>query len=341
MITFTKTQLYLLNKLADGNCHSGSELGAELNVSRTTVWKQIKQLLALGLTIKGTPAQGYQLPAPLILLNEQTIRQQLATLGLNNPMQVHLYAALDSTNRFLKEVSSSPILQICCTETQTAGRGRFGRHWHSPFGENIYCSMRWHFDCDLAHLSGLSLVVSLAILATLSQYGIEDHLTIKWPNDLLWHDKKLSGSLVEVIAESNRCVDVIIGVGINVNSRSAFAAKLDRPYCSLWDITSRYFDRNTLLASLIYHLHHYLNVFIHQQLTPFLDPWEKVDYLRDKTITLYRPTDSITGIAKGIDKSGQLLLLDTKGIMHCLSSGDATLTPSSTISNDSGKEGYK
>ena len=327
MKTFSDTQAKLLTSLADGSCHSGNELGLLLNMSRTAIWKQIKHLIQLGVPIQRIPQRGYRLAAPIQLLNEEAMHQQLRSDDFNQAVQFHLFASLDSTNRFLKELPISTSIDVCCAETQTDGRGRFGRQWYSPFGENIYCSSRWHFDGDLSRLSGLSLVVSLAILATLNNVGISEHLRVKWPNDILWYNKKLCGSLIEVNAESNNAADVTIGIGLNVNSVSAANPQIlpDKPWCSLHDITGKTMDRNLLVAKLIIHLNHFLCEFIQKGFATFITSWQQVDYLQGHVITVSQPAGTLTGKATGINEMGQLILIDEKGITHYLSSGDTTL----------------
>lgn len=325
MKKLTSLQQQLIQQLSDGSCHSGVDLGLKLGISRTAIWKHIKQLIDLNLPIKRLPQKGYCLVQPLILLDEIAIKQHLNTLAFKEIIDIHLFASIDSTNRFLKELPRSKSMDICCAETQTAGRGRFGRTWYSPFGENIYCSSRWHLDCDLSRLSGLSLVVSLAILAAINDLGIRESICVKWPNDILWQGKKLCGNLIEVNAESNSSADIIIGVGLNVNSITKAHPLPDKPWCSLYDVIGKYFDRNLLVAYLIHHLHHYLKKFFSQGFTAFLPQWQKVDYLYNKMITVSQPTGPLHGKAHGVNEMGQLLLVDEKGKTHYLSSGDTSL----------------
>src|SRR3990167_1780942 len=136
------------------------------------------------------------------MLNALTIKQHLKKLNVNIPLQLHLFDSIDSTNRFLKDLIPNNGIDVCCAESQTHGRGRFGRTWYSPFGENIYFSIRWHFNRPFSQLSGLSLVVSMAIMAVLQDLNIQG-VQIKWPNDLLWQDKKLCGSLIEALNENH------------------------------------------------------------------------------------------------------------------------------------------
>ena len=331
MKKFNEIQTKIIGYLNDGLCHSGSELGAHFNVSRTAIWKHIKQLVDAGLPIQCIPHRGYRLANPMMLLSETTIREQLKTKNFNEAIHLHLFASLDSTNRLLRELPRTHAIDVCCAEMQTAGRGRFGRQWYSPFGENIYCSSRWHFGCDLSRLSGLSLVVSLAILAMLNEIGIKDNIHVKWPNDILWYDKKLCGNLIEVLAESNSNAEVIIGIGLNVNSPSSRKALREdsslpnKPWCSLYDVTGDYIDRNALIAGLISHLNHYLHDFLRHGFASFITKWHQADYLKGKKITVSHLNGLLTGRAEGVNETGQLIIIDEMGVTHYLSSGDTSL----------------
>ena len=136
------------------------------------------------------------------LLSEADIRKHLnQDLKFSEQVILHILASVDSTNQFLKNDLSQQHIHVCAAETQTQGRGRFGRTWISPPGENIYCSSLWSFETDKACLSGISLVVSLAVMALLKEYDLVKDVKIKWPNDLLWHEKKLCGILIEMLPQ--------------------------------------------------------------------------------------------------------------------------------------------
>lgn len=326
MKQFSSLQLRLLQHLADGHCHSGSVLGEQLGVSRTAIWKQISQLTDLGVGINRFPQQGYQLTQPLQLLDETLIRHHLQTKDYNKALNFHIFASADSTNRFLKDSpDSTGAITICCAEKQTQGRGRFGRTWFSPFGENIYCSSRWHLDCCLSQLSGLSLVVGLAILACLNDLNLKQDIKLKWPNDVLWQDKKLAGILIEVIGETNGSAQVIIGIGMNVNAATQEQTNEASSWCSLNDITGEYFDRNLIVAHLIYQLDCHLQQFLTQGFSSFQSAWQEVDYLYEKEINISQPTGAMAGKACGVNQLGQLCLETKDKNVHYLSSGDTSL----------------
>lgn len=325
MMQFTPSQITLLTILGDGSCHSGSALGQALGITRSAIWKQINHLVELGVPIQSIPQQGYQLPNKLILLNEQQITTHLQTKKLTTPAHLHLFTSIDSTNRFLKDLPLGNPLEVCCAEIQTQGRGRFGRQWRSPFGENIYCSSRWSFNYDLSKLSGLSLVTSLAVLATLNDLQLLEDIKIKWPNDIYWADKKLCGSLIEIQAESNGNAQVIIGIGLNVNTDTANHPLPEKPWCSLYEISKRYFDRNVIIAGLLANLEQFLIKFLNNDLNAFMDEWNQADYLAGKQIKITQHTGTLSGKACGITSMGQLILEDELGIRHLLSSGDTSL----------------
>ena len=245
----------------------------------------------------------------IIKLDKGSIEQKLKSDLIN----VRVLDTVDSTNQFLKNLPTSDTIEVCCAETQTHGRGRFGRSWHSPKGENIYFSIRWHLDCHFSQWSGLSLVVSMTILSVLNK--IDNTIRIKWPNDLLWQGKKLCGNLIEVVNRS----DVVIGIGLNVNSSA------DKLWCSLYEITRQRFDRNELIAQLITQMDNDLKQFLTHGFGFFMPAWQGVDYLYGQLITVSQPTGFLSGKANGINEAGQLILIDNEGETHYLSSGDTSL----------------
>lgn len=329
-ITFTNLQSQLLHLLADGHRHSGNALGLALGISRTAIWKNIAQLISFGAPIERHPQQGYNLSCPMILLNKQQIHAELKAISpaCHIEPNVHLFASIDSTNQYLKQtLRKSKALDICCAETQTAGRGRLSRHWHSPFGENIYCSMRFHINGDFSALSGLSLVVGIAIVEALRVLGIHD-LYVKWPNDIVWRDKKLCGILIDLIAESYGSTDSIIGIGLNVNSPTqsiSLPQEDKRPWCSLYEITGQRHDRNKIIAHLVVALHNHLDTFQAYGFQAFQSAWCKIDYLYGKAVEVIQNCGPLVGNACGVNSSGQLLVKDETGQTHDVSSGDASL----------------
>src|SRR3990167_5018644 len=159
--TFTK----LVNILNDGNYHDGTTLSSRLQISRSAVWKAIQKLEKYGIPVHAMKGKGYALAEPLILLNQKTIKRGIQTANID----FTIFESIHSTNTYCvpQPRIKNKNISICLAETQTGGLGRLQRSWHSPFGQNIYLSCTYSFQKDVSELSGLSLVISLAIIATL------------------------------------------------------------------------------------------------------------------------------------------------------------------------------
>ena len=154
--------LALLERLADGRFHSGGELGEALGVARTTLWTYVRELEALGLDIYAVRGRGYRLAEPLERLDAQAIRAALPVSPCAQPWQVHVLDCVDSTNDWLRKNADGMANGTCClAEQQSAGRGRRGRGWASPFGRNLYLSLLWRIP--MRHVSGLSIAAGVAV----------------------------------------------------------------------------------------------------------------------------------------------------------------------------------
>jgi BirA family biotin operon repressor/biotin-[acetyl-CoA-carboxylase] ligase len=268
--------------------------------------------------------KGHKFEAPLILLNAEKIKAKLRYRSVH----LDVLESVSSTNDYLKQfVSKNEKIMVCIAETQTKGRGRLHRSWHSPFGENIYLSMLFPFKKDIGELSGLSLVVGLAVCRAIeSAVGIKgDCLKVKWPNDILADRKKLAGILIEIQAEFNGFRQVIIGIGMNVNMEKSSKKNISQLWSSLLKITNKSQNRNNLCAVLINSLIDYLEQFAFGGLSAFRDEWKKRDCLANTTISLRSNKEELQGVCLGINNQGHLLLQTAnKGILT-LFSGDTTL----------------
>jgi BirA family biotin operon repressor/biotin-[acetyl-CoA-carboxylase] ligase len=267
-------------------------------------------------------------------LSESLIRQQFNSHNTHEPIQFKLFEHVESTQDFLKCQPPAAGVTVCCAEQQSKGRGRFGRSWHSPSGENIYCSIRLVLNCNMSQLSALSLVTSISIVSALHSLGLACSLLIKWPNDILWQGKKLSGNLIELISTSDTQTDLVIGVGINVNSDLSLQQHVDKPCCSLLDITGQRQMREPIIGQIIHHLLMDTERLVSQGFPSFLTQWQALDALFKQSIEVFTtPITTIKGIANGVDNTGRLILIDDAGHVHYLSSGETSLqnVPTSPI----------
>ncbi len=194
--------LLLAGFLSSTETRSGQSIAAELGCSRTAVWKQVGALRALGVGIDAVPGQGYRLREALELLDRERI---LAAMGASRAAlgNVRVLATCDSTNDVVRKLGRDEAHGAAVlAERQTAGRGRHGRRWHSPFARNLYLSLGWIFERGVAELGGLPLVVALAATRAIRGAGLRAQ-GVKWPNDLVVDGRKLGGCLVEIQGDAN------------------------------------------------------------------------------------------------------------------------------------------
>jgi birA, biotin-[acetyl-CoA-carboxylase] ligase region len=261
-------QQALLAVLADGAFHSGEQIGAELGISRAAISQQIKSLRLLGLEIFSITGKGYRLNTPLDLLNTEIL--QHLTAGA----PIHTCAVIDSTNQYMMaQLERWQKGECLLAETQTAGRGRRGRHWHSPFGSQFIMSMYWRLDDGPSAAMGLSLAIGVAVVQALESAGYRD-LSLKWPNDIYMARRKLAGILVEMSAAVGGICHLVIGVGVNLNLPDAVIAQLDQPCAHLAE-QPVVVERNQLSATIIRALRNALTLFEQQGLTAFLTEWNR------------------------------------------------------------------
>jgi len=311
----------LIDILNDGNYHDGTTIGDTLNITRSAVWKTIKKLQSYGIKVDSIKGKGYSLLEPLTLLKKKIIKQGIS----HENIHIDVFETIESTNDYLKQIPQSQHVTICIAEQQTQGKGRLSRSWYSPFGQNIYLSCRYPFQKDVSELAGLSLVVSLAIVKTLENYSLPNAILVKWPNDIIYDNKKISGNLIEIQAESNGICHAMIGIGININMIEDENNAISQSWTSLRKIMACYIDRNQLCISLIDHLITYLEQFAESGLSSFIHAWNATDCLVNKEISLKSGNRKIVGKAMGINTIGHLILQLKDGTQQTFSSGDATI----------------
>ncbi len=305
----------LLGILADGEFHSGESLGEALGVSRAAVWKQLKKLDALGLDCHSIKGRGYRLPGGINLLDQVRFQSMLDAAVRSDLTAVELALSLPSTNGLAAEQAQQGDCHghLYIAEQQTAGRGRRGRSWASPFARNLYFSLTWSFAGGAAALEGLSLVVGLAVLQGLAGEGV-DGVQLKWPNDLLHQGNKLAGVLLEMSGDASGQCQVVIGVGVNVAMPGDAATDVTQPWTDLQRITGQSLDRNRILASLLNALVPALRLFEQQGFAPFKPLWQQHNAHQGQQVRLATERFSQQGECLGVDGSGALLLQTAEGV---------------------------
>ena len=262
--------LKLIALLANGEFHSGEQLGETLGMSRAAINKHIQTLRDWGVDVFTVPGKGYSLPEPIQLLNAEQI------LGQLDGGSVAVLPVIDSTNQYLLDrIGELKSGDACVAEYQQAGRGRRGRKWFSPFGANLYLSMFWRLEQGPAAAIGLSLVIGIVMAEVLRKLGA-DKVRVKWPNDLYLQDRKLAGILVELTGKTGDAAQIVIGAGINMAMRRVEESVVNQGWITLQEAGIN-LDRNTLAAMLIRELRAALELFEQEGLAPYLSRWEKLD----------------------------------------------------------------
>ena len=238
-----------------------------------------------------------------------------------------VHGAIGSTNSWLQERSfalKAPYACLC--EHQLAGRGRRGRVWEDGTGRDLCLSLLWRFGAGQAHnhTQGLSLGVGVAVVRALESTGASG-IGLKWPNDIVWQDRKVGGILIEG-SVSGRSWAVIIGVGINVHP----AAEVDSraPRAHLATVPGAHASRNRLATSLIVEILAECARYETRGAGPAIREWIRLDALRGRAVRVHRPGGEVAGIARGVDETGELLV-EVGGRIERFVSAEVSLRPES------------
>ncbi|TAK63787.1 bifunctional biotin--[acetyl-CoA-carboxylase] ligase/biotin operon repressor BirA [Methylobacter sp.] len=324
-------QKKILTLLADGEFHSGTELAEALGISRSAVWKQLNGLAEFGLSHSAVSGKGYRLDKSLELLVTSKINEAVSSQAGALISSLEIHDQIDSTNRYLVECSqnNAPSGSVCFAEYQTAGKGRRGRQWVSPYGCNIYMSILWRFQQGPAAISGLSLAIGVAVIRALKQHQIDD-INLKWPNDIYSQGKKLGGILVEVSGETEGPCAAVIGLGLNLFVAEAEAESINQAWTDLSKITGRTrLFRNKLAGTLLNHLMPVIAEYESVGIAAHLDEWRSYDCLTGKSATLFIGQQQFEGIVQGIDDNGMLLIERPDGSVQTFASGEVSFNGSS------------
>jgi BirA family biotin operon repressor/biotin-[acetyl-CoA-carboxylase] ligase len=319
----------LLHALADGRTHSGETLAREFGVTRAAIWKQVGKLAAWGLTVDAVPGEGYRLARRLDLLDATALRAALHPETVARLAKLEVFTELGSTNRhLLRALPPAGRLDVCVAEFQTAGRGRRGRSWSTPLGAGVCLSVGWHFAEMPAELPALTLAVGVVVRRVLERVaGLE--IALKWPNDLVFDERKLGGILLELAVEAQGGSHVVAGVGLNVALPRELLAELsDWPRGAIDLATALQREpppRLALVAALVDDLGMLFADYAATGFAAYRNEWRSGDYLRGRVVRLDEAEGAVTGTALGIDVDGALLVETAAGVRRRIVAGDVSV----------------
>ena len=306
----------LIPLLAGGEFVSGQALADGLGVSRTAVWKQLKNLEALGLEIESSKGKGYRIPGGIELLDSERVLAGLSPMSRQLLSELDLRDTVGSTNAeaMARIANGSGAGYVCTAEQQTAGRGRRGRDWVSPYARNLYLSVVWEYEQGAAVLEDMSLAVGVVVARALAACKVHS-VQLKWPNDLLCDGAKFGGILLEMTGDPAGTCQVVVGIGLNIDMPTAVAGNIDQA----WTDVARICDgkapgRNVLLAAVLDELLPMLANFESGGFAPWREEWQSLDAFSQKQVVLLSGEQQMAGTACGVDERGALQLQTTTGV---------------------------
>lgn len=309
-------------KERSGEWVSGEVLSKDLNVSRTTIWKHVKALRDDGYQFESSPRKGYRIMAPADILSAEEVQSGLVTKVFGQKNYVY-YRQIDSTNKHARTLAEEgyPEGTMVIAEEQTAGKGRRGREWYSPFNRGIYMSIILRPNLPLRQIPRLSLLTAVALAEVLEETGLRPG--IKWPNDILVNGKKIAGILAEIITDMDGVEFIVLGIGININNSSDdFPDDLRTPPTSIMSELGMPGSRVELLQKLLLSLEQHYELLQTDHFTFILEKARRLSTVLGKKVQFDDSGVNIAGMALDLDENGFLLVQDEKGKVHTVISGE-------------------
>ncbi|MEY8517309.1 biotin--[acetyl-CoA-carboxylase] ligase [Lachnospiraceae bacterium 29-84] len=323
--------LQMLRQQGEGTYRSGQELCRQLGVSRTAVWKYIKQLKEEGYVIEAVQNKGYCLLSAPDILSKSEVESVLPTRWVGHP--VYYYDEIDSTNTQAKRLGEEMEGKeghgaVVIADKQSDGRGRRGRGWESPHGKGVFFTILLKPEVEPSNASMLTLVMALA-----AAKGIEKasglKTAVKWPNDIVIHGKKVVGILTEMSAQIDYVNYIVIGTGINVHYRE-FPEELAHKATSLDLELERQglepmVSRAALLGAVLEAFEHYYGVFMEtQDFSMLAEEYNACLINCGRKVRVLDPLGEYEGKALGIESRGQLMVERGKEVV-AVSSGEVSV----------------
>lgn len=307
----TYQKIYLLLKEKEDYI-SGEDLAQELGISRTSIWKAIRQLEAHGLTIEAARNRGYKLAEGDLLLPD-LIAEEIQ-------LPVHLKADSDSTQLDAKQGieagHKSPALYLA--PHQNKAKGRFGRPFYASKSGGIYMSLRLSPNVPFLEFKPYTILAAAAVVKAIQSLCDLD-VQIKWVNDIYLGQKKVAGILTEAISsmENQRVTDVIIGVGINVHIDD-FPKELQQSAGNLFDDQPP-FTRNQLITAI-------WKAFLETDEKELIALYKEKSLVVGQQVSFVENQVEFRGTAIAVTDTGNLVIQLDNGKAKIISSGEISLT---------------
>jgi BirA family biotin operon repressor/biotin-[acetyl-CoA-carboxylase] ligase len=243
-------------------------------------------------------------------INETAVRQAVEQHGFAWHYRHHTESTNADVLRYQQQHQREV---VAVSEAQSAGRGRRGRQWLSPFARNIYCTIGIAKEIPASSQGLLSIVTGLALCRALQQ-SADTMVGLKWPNDLLVDGRKLGGILIESRPLGEACFYFAIGFGLNIYMSDEELAAIPQPATSLAQVAADEVDRTQVLMTSIDMVIQSIREFDHRAAPELVTEFARFDVLHDRPIEVITGDSRIRGINRGITSAGQLQLETERGI---------------------------
>jgi BirA family biotin operon repressor/biotin-[acetyl-CoA-carboxylase] ligase len=302
---------------------SGDLISAKLGISRTAVWKYINQLELKGYSITKLRGKGYRLTNTPDKLFPWEVNRYLNNNSIVK--EIIFRDNIESTNSFAFKLALGGKPEGTCViaETQKSGKGRLNRVWFSPPGKNLYLSIILKPFIHPSRVYPVTFISSLAVYDTIKRVaGITP--TLKWPNDVLIHGKKVCGTLLELSTEADMVSFVIVGIGFNINMKEKeIDEAIINKATSLYIETKKIYERASVCGILLSNLDKYYAIFRRTGEQEICNIWEKTAQIKGKHLEINQMGEVYSGISQGIDTSGAMLL-NINGQVKKIIAGDVS-----------------
>lgn len=267
---------------------------------------------SLGVVVQ-TGAQFLEIDAAIDLLELEVIQTQIGAKEVVAGFEWQYRLLTESTNAdalALFEIHQKPCIALA--EMQIAGKGRRGRHWISPFAKNIYCTIGIHRSIEARNLGLVSILTGIGLCKALSR-STGDAVQLKWPNDIYYQNKKLGGILIESRPTTEGNYYFAIGFGINVSMTAEDLEAIPQAATSVNLISCDSISRNLVLAQVIRQVVQMIHSFDQSSILELVEEFNHHDVFHNQRIRVTTSSESIYGVNKGINHSGQLELETEQG----------------------------
>lgn len=307
---------------------SGEYLSTVFGVSRSAVWKVIKQLQEEGYIIQSKTKLGYKLVECPDYLYYYEIQDGLRSKRIGK--KIHYFEEIDSTNNYGKILAQKSFEDgdVIIAESQSKGRGRFSREWVSPMKKGAYLSILLKPQISFEKITRLTIITALTVCSALEEC-IPNKVEIKWPNDILINEKKVCGILTEISGEVDKISYVIVGIGININlDLEDFHESLAGKASSLKIESGKTQNRKQIVQKILNTFDEYYEDFVNDKnYDKVINEYRKKSYLIGKKVQvkIYN-NNSINAKVLDIEKDGALKVELENGEIRNLLSGEVTLS---------------